>query len=167
MHTYKARHSRASRAHHTTSCAHSLDNLPQPAPPLARSAAPTAAPSQCMHKIDHFPVSDVRNTCTICVIRHSWESVTQGNFRKIDHFPVGDGFPWVTDNTRTCATRTARHRPTPSRAQRPPFWRPNIRCVGADACALVSQHTPHMGNYLSGPPETKKFQVGQGTQIPG
>ena len=79
----------------------SLDNLPQPAPPLARSAAPTAAPSQCMHKMDHFPVSDVRNTCTICVIRHSWESVTHGNFRKIDHFPVGDGFPWVTDNTST------------------------------------------------------------------
>ena len=38
--------------------------------------------------------------------------VTQGNFRKIDHFPVGDGFPWVTDNTRTCATRRERASPT-------------------------------------------------------
>ena len=37
--------------------------------------------------------------------------------------------------------------------------------MGADACALVSQHTPHMGNYLSGPPETTKFQVGQWVMV--
>jgi hypothetical protein len=32
-----------------------------------------------MRKIDHFPMSDVRKTCTICDIRRSsWESVTRG-----------------------------------------------------------------------------------------
>ena len=56
-----------------------------------------------MRKIDHFPVSGVRNTCTICVIHHSWESATQGNFPKIDHFPASGGFPWVADNTSTTA----------------------------------------------------------------
>ena len=48
-------------------------------------------------KIDHFPMSDVRKTCTICVIRHSWESVTRGkrwknrSFFRERRISVGDG----------------------------------------------------------------------------
>ena len=50
------------------------------APRCERSAAPTAAPSQCMRKVDHFPMSDVRNTGvrppypSLAEIRHSRKS---------------------------------------------------------------------------------------------
>ena len=55
------------------------------APRCERSAAPTAAPSQCMRKVDQFPMSDGRNTCTMSVIRHSRKSVTRG---KMIYFSV-------------------------------------------------------------------------------
>eukprot|EP01044_Picomonas_judraskeda_P030405 COSAG03_NODE_10926_length_621_cov_1.078544_1_plen_89_part_10 len=51
-----------------------------------------------MRKIDHFPMSDVRKTCTICDIRRSERnpSLVEKD-GKIDLFSASDGFPWVTD----------------------------------------------------------------------
>eukprot|EP01048_Picozoa_sp_COSAG05_P017490 COSAG05_NODE_2393_length_3124_cov_5.020489_4_plen_67_part_00 len=64
-----------------------------------------------MRKIDHFPMSDVpkvRNTSTICDIRHSRGNPSlEEKYGKIGHFSSSDGFLRVTDTAVTRVLRAA------------------------------------------------------------
>ena len=79
---------------------HTFPRQPAFAAPRCERSAAIAVHGQ-NRSFSHEAMSDVRKTCTICVIRHSWESVTRGKRGKIDLFSASDGFPWVTDNTST------------------------------------------------------------------